>query len=71
MLVDNIDLTSDSGWDVFLQHCAMPPKKRPAHISKTSTPQELETYFKRAGFEQIEQRRVDLWIVTYGWKPGT
>jgi ubiquinone/menaquinone biosynthesis C-methylase UbiE len=69
MLVDNIDLTSDDGWRLFLQHCAIAPEKRPAQISKTSTPQELETYFNRAGFERIEQHRSSLWIVTYGRKP--
>src|SRR5262245_57512213 len=69
MLVDNVDLTSDPGWAFFEAHCAMPPRDRPAQISKTSTPQELETYFKRAGFTAIGQERADLWIVTFGTKP--
>jgi SAM-dependent methyltransferase len=69
MLVDNVDLTSDRGWTFFEEHCAIPPLERPAQISKTSTPQELETYFKRAGYSDIRQHRADLWIITYGKKP--
>ena len=68
MLVDNIDLTSDEGWEFFLTVCAIPPKQRPAQISKTSTPQELETYFKRVGFSDVRQSTVGLWIFTFGKK---
>jgi ubiquinone/menaquinone biosynthesis C-methylase UbiE len=70
MLVDNVDITTDSGWKFFEEHCAIPPFERPAQISKTSTPQELETYFRRAGFEAIEQAHVNLWIITFGRKPA-
>lgn len=70
MLVDNVDLTSDYGWKFFLDVCAIPPGERPAQISKTSTPQELETYFKRAGFSDIQQSRESLWIFSYGKKAG-
>jgi SAM-dependent methyltransferase len=69
MLVDNVDLTSDPGWEFFEAHCAVPPHERPAQISKTSTPQELETYFRRSGFEAIEQHRGNLWLITFGRKP--
>jgi cyclopropane fatty-acyl-phospholipid synthase-like methyltransferase len=68
MLVDNVDLTSDDGWKFFEEHCAVPPHERPAQISKTSTPQELEAYFRRSGFEEIKQHRAGLWIITYGGK---
>jgi SAM-dependent methyltransferase len=70
MLVDNVDLTSDPGWAFFEDHCAIPPLERPAQISKTSTPQELETYFKRAGYANIGQQRTNLWVFTYGTKPA-
>lgn len=70
MLVDNVDITSELGWKFFEEHCAVPPLERPAQISKTSTPQELETYFSRAGYEAIEQTRAGLWIITYGRKPA-
>jgi ubiquinone/menaquinone biosynthesis C-methylase UbiE len=69
MIVDNVDITSDAGWKFFEDHCAIPPAERPANISKTSTPDELRTYFTRAGYENIVQRRWDLWIVTWGYKP--
>ncbi len=69
MLVDNVNLTSDDGWAFFEQHRATPAANRPPQMSKTSTPQELETYFKRAGFTEIQQKEIGLWIVTFGVKP--
>jgi ubiquinone/menaquinone biosynthesis C-methylase UbiE len=70
MLVDNINLLSNSGWKFFLDHMEQyPPSMRPPNISKASTPQELETYFRRAGFENIQQRTIDLWLITYGLRP--
>jgi ubiquinone/menaquinone biosynthesis C-methylase UbiE len=69
MLVDNVNLISDPGWKFFEEHCAIPSKERPPQMSKTSTPQELETYFRRAGFCDIRQEQLDLWIVTHGRKP--
>jgi len=71
MLVDNVDLTSDKGWIFFEEVCKVPPQERPAQISKISTPQELGTYFRRAGFDNIGQSQADVWIYTYGKKPGT
>jgi SAM-dependent methyltransferase len=70
MLVDNVNLLSDEGWKFFEEHRALPPGERPSQISKTSTPQELETYFRRAGFSDILQQNADLWIFTYGIKPN-
>ena len=70
MLVDNVNLLCDEGWKFFLGHTKIPPHERPPHISMTSTPQELETYFRRAGFEKIRQKFNDLWVVTYGVKPS-
>jgi len=54
----------------MLEVCKVPPQERPAQISTTSTPQELETYFRRAGY--IQQHRAiscrsvgcDLWQET-------
>ena len=69
MLVDNVNLASDEGWEFFLRACESPPANRPAQISKTSTPQEIETYFKRAGFEDIRQEAESLWTITFGKKP--
>lgn len=69
MLVDNFDLTSDEGW-AFFQKTAeeYPAKLRPPQISRSSTPDELATYFRRAGFSHIEQQRRGLWLVTHGRK---
>jgi SAM-dependent methyltransferase len=71
LLVDNVNLLSDLGWHFFEEHRAIPGDKRPPQISKTSTPQELEAYFQRAGFTEIRQECVDPWIFTFGWKPDT
>ena len=70
MLVDNVNLLSEEGWSFFLNHCRIPPLKRPPHISMTSTPQELETYFRRSGFTGVKQGFDSLWVITYGKKPG-
>jgi ubiquinone/menaquinone biosynthesis C-methylase UbiE len=69
LLVDNVDLTSDKGWEFFLDHVAIPPANRPPQISKTSTPEEIFEYFKRSLYIDIDQHRVDLWIITIGKKP--
>lgn len=69
MYVDNFNLLSDEGWAVFERHRQISPLNRPPHISRASTPQELETYFRRAGFENIRQKQDGLWIATFGHKP--
>jgi len=71
MLVDNVNLTSDGGWKFFEEHRRIPPCQRPAQISKTSTPQELETYMRRAGFAEIRHDdQSNFWIITHGIKPS-
>jgi SAM-dependent methyltransferase len=69
MLVDNVNLASDEGWKFFEMVRALPPSERPPQISVASTPQELETYFRRAGFSDIRQQESSLWTITYGVKP--
>jgi SAM-dependent methyltransferase len=55
VFIDNFSITTDEGWAVFETHRTLfPPDKRPAHISKSSTPQELETYLRRAGFTSVQ-----------------
>lgn len=68
MLVDNVDATSDEGWKIFMDHAAIAPKDRPPFISKSSTPQELENYFSRAGFADIVTRRQQCWVFVSGVK---
>ena len=70
MLVDNVNLVSDDGWRFFEELRRLPPADRPPHISKTSTPQELETYFRRAGFTEIRLETENLWIIACGRKPA-
>ena len=70
MFVDNVNLLSDEGWAFFEQHRAIPPEDRPPQISRTSTPQELETYFRRAGFCDIQQAPGTLWLSMYARKPA-
>ena len=70
MLVDNVNILSNGGWTFFEEHCRIPPAKRVAYLSKTSTPQEQQVYFWRSGFVDVRQRhQADFWITTYGLKP--
>jgi ubiquinone/menaquinone biosynthesis C-methylase UbiE len=69
MIVDNVDLTSDAGWAFFENHSKIAPADRPPNISKTSTPDELRTYFIRAEYENVQVRRWEEWVVAWGYKP--
>src|SRR6266446_3868766 len=44
LYVDNVDLCSEKGWEIFQRHRQVRPETRPAHITECSTPQELEEY---------------------------
>ena len=66
--VDNINLCSDGGWKVFEDHRAFPPADRPPHMTHNSTPQEIETYLRRAGFSDLRVRTDDDWIRASGIK---
>ena len=67
--VDNISLCSDGGWKVFETHRAFSPANRPPAITQNSTPQEIETYLRRAGFGDVRIRTDDDWIRASGVKP--
>ena len=67
--VDNINLCTDGGWKVFETHRAMSPENRPPHMTQNSTPQEIETYLKHAGFSNVRIRTDDDWIRASGVKP--
>ena len=70
LYVDNFNLRSDEGWKIFMQSLLdFHPMKRPPHISKSSTPDELQIYFERAGFTEIHQSESERWILTWGVKP--
>ena len=66
--VDNINLCSDGGWKVFEVHRAMASTNRPPHMTQNSTPQEIETYLKRAGFSDVQVCTDDDWIRASGVK---
>jgi SAM-dependent methyltransferase len=67
--VDNINLCSNGGWKVFETHRAFSPTNRPPHMTQNSTPQEIETYLRRAGFAEVQIRTDDDWIRASGVKP--
>ena len=68
IFVDNFNLLSEEGWQIFDAHRRAFPRARPAHISKASTPQELEAYLVRAGFSGIEMQPLGPWIRLYATK---
>lgn len=68
--VDNFDLMSDEGWDLFESTSRIPPEIRPLNVSKSSTALELRRYLQKAGFEDIELRPEGLFITASGRKPG-
>jgi ubiquinone/menaquinone biosynthesis C-methylase UbiE len=47
---DNVPLDTEHGWSVFMDSARYPLARRPAHISMTSTREELGTYLAKAGF---------------------
>jgi SAM-dependent methyltransferase len=69
--VDNVNLCTDDGWALFAHIAANhPPSNRPFHLTRASTPQELETYFRRAGFGDVHNRSRHLWVDVWGLKPA-
>jgi ubiquinone/menaquinone biosynthesis C-methylase UbiE len=67
---DNFNLLSDEGWNFFLEECRCDPTDRPPNISKSSTPQELQQYAVRAGFETITLYTSRQWVSIWGRKPA-
>jgi SAM-dependent methyltransferase len=50
---DNYPLDSEHGWKVFLESSSYPIDRRPAHMSMSSTREELRTYLSKAGFADV------------------
>ena len=70
VFIDNFSLCSDEGWGVFEAHRkTLQPHERPSHISKSSTPQELEVYLRRAGFEHVQGQSERQIVRYWGIKP--
>lgn len=67
---DNVDITTDHGWEVFQEGARFPRAERPPHLSMTSSGDELETYGRRAGFADVTIRRWGgAWVAVTGRKP--
>jgi ubiquinone/menaquinone biosynthesis C-methylase UbiE len=66
---DNFNLRSDEGWRLFEDLYLMEPAARPPNISRSSTPEELQTYAERAGFEDIRVLTRGLWATVIARKP--
>jgi SAM-dependent methyltransferase len=50
---DNYPLDSAHGWNVFTEGSRYPLERRPAHISMSSTREELGIYLAKAGFTDV------------------
>jgi len=70
LYVDSFSLLSVDGWALFEAMAKLPPAERPPHISKASTPQELQTFVEKAGFEAIRVRGGQLFVTIVARKPG-
>ncbi|MEO5823444.1 MAG: class I SAM-dependent methyltransferase [Vicinamibacteraceae bacterium] len=71
LYVDNFNLLEPEGWALFMEHFRMDPSKRPANVSRHSTPQELERYLTQAGYEQVRVRAGGLWVTLVGQAPAS
>jgi ubiquinone/menaquinone biosynthesis C-methylase UbiE len=69
IFIDNFNLRTEEGWTVFDAQRRIHPQQRPAAISKSSTPQELEVYLRKAGFQDIRIRENATWVQAYAVKP--
>jgi len=64
---DNVDITSNHGWKVFMAGFAFQIESRPAHLSMTSSGDELHTYAVKAGFSDVRVHRWDdAWVGVTG-----
>ena len=52
--VDNFTVDTETGWKIFMESYAYLIDRRPAHISMSSSREELRTYLVRAGFEDVK-----------------
>jgi ubiquinone/menaquinone biosynthesis C-methylase UbiE len=67
VFVDNFNLCDDTGWKLFeILRTSFAPEQRPSHISKSSTPAEIETYLIRAGFRSVQVREKNGWVQGWG-----
>jgi ubiquinone/menaquinone biosynthesis C-methylase UbiE len=68
---DNFPLDSEHGWKVFQESSSYPIDRRPAHMSMSSTREELRTYLSKAGFANVAVHDLaNGMIAATGRKPG-
>ena len=66
---DNVDITSNHGWQVFMAGFAFDVENRPSHLSMTSVGDELHTYAIKARFTDVRVHRWDdAWVGVTGTK---
>jgi ubiquinone/menaquinone biosynthesis C-methylase UbiE len=65
---DNLNLDSEAGWKIFVEHAEMDATERPANISKYSTDKELLVYLERAGFQDVVTRTSERFVEVVGKK---
>ena len=68
IFVDNFNLCTDEGWQVFETHRRLTLEQRGPSISKSSTPQEITAYLQRAGFRDIKIKERQTWLQVHGVK---
>lgn len=68
IFVDNFSIVTETGWGVFEQLRQFPVDGRPAHISKSSTAEELRVFLERAGFTDLQTAYEDQWVRAWGVK---
>ncbi len=66
--LDSVNIETQYGWEFFESHLAFAPNERPPNISELSTPGELTTYLRRAGFQAIRHHNHAMWVVAYASK---
>jgi hypothetical protein len=67
---DNVDIASDHGRQIFHDALTLDPRQRPAHLSMTSSGDELLAYARWAGFDNIQVHRWDgAWVGVAATKP--
>ncbi|HEC13621.1 MAG TPA: class I SAM-dependent methyltransferase [Acidiferrobacteraceae bacterium] len=71
LYIDNISLTTDTGWEFFQSSRAIAPAERPPQIGQTSTPDEFRVYLEKAGYQNIHVEVIhDAWVIGWAEKSG-
>jgi SAM-dependent methyltransferase len=67
---DNYNLLGEAGWRFFEENSRLDIAVRPPNVSRSSTPQELHEYLRRAGFAGIRVEEGDLFVTVLGTRPA-